>query len=296
MIRSMTGFGRADFDVEGLAFSVEIRTVNHRHLDVATRLPRALSPLEPEVKQALRERFDRGKADVTEALAAGESPRADLEIDRDEAGQYLAFARELQQNHDLGGELDVAGLLALPGVTRLVEHALPEEPLAEALRGALEAALTAVDTMRRKEGEAIDAELRTRLGRVDQIVAEFESRAAEVVEAARARLRKRAEQIRDETGLLDEARLHQEIVIAADRLDVREELVRLRSHVAQFRGVLDGAGPGEPAGRRMEFLLQELVREANTVGSKATDAPIAHRVVDLKTELERIREQVLNVE
>jgi len=126
--------------------------------------------------------------------------------------------------------------------------------------------------------------------------ARFEARAEEVVEVARQRLRKRAEQIQRDVGILDEARLHQEIVIAADRLDITEELVRLRSHVEQFRETLASAGPGAPVGRRLDFLLQELGREANTVGSKASDAPLAQDVVELKTELERIREQVQNIE
>ena len=136
----------------------------------------------------------------------------------------------------------------------------------------------------------------SRLEKIGQLADAFELRAGLVLEAARERLRKRTEQLRSETGLLDEARLHQEIVIAADRLDITEELVRLRSHVGQFKQILESAGVGTPVGRRLDFLLQEMGREANTVGSKANDAPLAHEVVELKTELERIREQVQNVE
>jgi uncharacterized protein (TIGR00255 family) len=149
--------------------------------------------------------------------------------------------------------------------------------------------------MRAREGEALDRDLRARfaeIGRLAEIVA---SRSEEVVAAGRLRLRRRADQLREETGLLDEARLHQEVVLAADRMDVTEEVVRLRSHVSQGLAVLDGAAD-EPVGRGLDFLLQEMGREANTIGSKANDAPLAHVVVDLKTELERIREQVQNVE
>jgi len=148
--------------------------------------------------------------------------------------------------------------------------------------------------MRRSEGAALATELESRLVTVEGLVATLQGRSSEVVEAAKERLRKRTEQIRQETGMLDEARLHQEIVIAADRLDITEELVRLRSHVDQFRSIIDAEG--QPVGRRLDFLLQEMGREANTVGSKANDAPLAHTVVELKTELERIREQVQNVE
>jgi uncharacterized protein (TIGR00255 family) len=147
--------------------------------------------------------------------------------------------------------------------------------------------------MRAAEGEALDRELRGRLARIDALTSDVESRSADVQRSVRERLRKRADQLRDETGLLDEARLHQEIVLAADRLDVTEETVRMRSHTAQFRAILESSGA---VGRRLDFLLQEMGREANTIGSKGGDAPIAHQVVELKTELERIREQVQNVE
>ncbi|MBY0401858.1 DUF1732 domain-containing protein, partial [Myxococcota bacterium] len=158
----------------------------------------------------------------------------------------------------------------------------------EAVRGML--------AMRAAEGEALRVELEGRLATVLRLSEAFEARSGEVVQAARARLQKRAEQIRRDVGLSDDARLHQEIVIAADRLDITEELVRLRSHVGQFEETMRSAGLENPVGRRLDFLLQELGREANTVGSKASDAALAQDVVALKTELERIREQVQNIE
>jgi uncharacterized protein (TIGR00255 family) len=150
--------------------------------------------------------------------------------------------------------------------------------------------------MRATEGAAMARDLGARLDRVAALAGEVEQRSGLVQEAVRERLRKRARQLQVETGLLDEARLHQEIAIAAERMDVTEEIVRLRSHVDQFRELLEAGGPGRPVGRQLEFLLQELSREANTIGSKGSDAPIAHWVVELKTELERVREQVQNVE
>jgi uncharacterized protein (TIGR00255 family) len=150
--------------------------------------------------------------------------------------------------------------------------------------------------MRAAAGAALERELVARLARIEALTDELGGRSESVAAATRERLRKRAEQLSRETGLVDEARLAQEIVLAADRLDVTEELVRLRSHVEQFRRILAESGPGQPAGRRLDFLLQELGREANTVGSKGGDAPVAHLVVELKTELERVREQVQNVE
>lgn len=296
MIRSMTGYGSAAFEVEGAGFEVEVRSVNHRHLDVKARLPRGLASFETELRAQVAERLARGKVDLTVRATPGAALADAVELDLEVAARYLEAARRLREEHGVGGELDVQALLSLPGVARVVERELGEESARAALRAALAAALDGLVAMRDAEGAALDRDLRARLERLEALTREIESRAGEVQRAVRDRLRKRAEQLRDETGLLDEARLHQELVFAADRLDVTEECVRLRSHVAQFRSVLDAAGPREPAGRRLDFLLQEMGREANTIGSKSADAPVAHRVVELKTELERIREQVQNVE
>jgi len=293
----MTGFGRAAFELDGVAFAVEIRTVNHRHLDLSVRLPRSLAALEAPVRAGLRGKFARGKVEVSIASATGSaSSPAALEVDTDLARRYLEFAQSLREEAGAGGDLDVATLISLPGVARVLEHAFSAEDLETALIEAVESGVDAALEMRAAEGEALERELRARLGTVAQIVAALEEGAPEILEAVLDRLRKRADQIRQETGLGEESRLHQEIVIAADRLDVTEELVRMRSHLEQFGGVLDAAGPGQPVGRRLDFLLQEMLREANTLGSKANDAAVAHRVIDLKTELERIREQVQNVE
>ncbi len=289
----MTGFGRRDLEVEAVPLSVEIRSVNHRHLDVSVRLPRLLSALETPLRKRLQGRFGRGKVDVTVAFAPGSGPQASLEFDRTLVAQYQQFARELAGDEAV--ELPFDRLISLPGVARLVEQELSVERAGPLLEAALDAAADELVAMRTREGEALERDLHERLGGVVELVESLGERSEGVVAAARERLRKRTEQLREETGLLDEARLHQEVVIAADRLDISEELVRLRSHVEQFREVLAEAG-GEPCGRRLDFLLQEMMREANTVGSKASDAQLAHRVVDLKTGLERIREQVQNVE
>jgi uncharacterized protein (TIGR00255 family) len=296
MIRSMTGFGRASFEFAGISFAVEIRTVNHRHLDAKVRLPRQLSEHEAAVTARIQDRLERGRVDVSISLAGGASAAGELVVDDDVAAHYVRAARELARTHDLAGELAVSTILTLPGVTSFADRSFEREAFGAALAGAVDSALEEVIQMRGAEGAALETEFRSRLAHVGELTSSFEARAGLVVEAARERLRKRAEQLRAETGLLDDARLHQEIVIAADRLDITEELVRLRSHVVQFQAILASAGPGTPVGRRLDFLLQEMGREANTVGSKANDASLAHDVVELKTELERIREQVQNVE
>jgi uncharacterized protein (TIGR00255 family) len=295
MIASMTGFGRAEFELAGAAFQVEVRSVNHRHLDLQVRLPRTMQRFEPELRRLLTARFARGKVEATVSGRAG-APLETLRIDSETAARYLQAARELAKRHGVFGEFDAPSLLALPGVARLAEPELPEAELAAALAAAAGRAADALVAMRREEGAALARELEARLTRIAALVEEVAGRSETVQAAARERLRKRTEQLAAEFGSRDEARLAQELVWAADRLDVTEELVRLRSHLAQFRGALEGGAEEGGVGRRLEFLLQELLRETNTVGSKAADAPVAHLVVDLKTELERTREQVLNVE
>jgi uncharacterized protein (TIGR00255 family) len=291
----MTGFGRAQLEAEGATFAVELRSVNHRHLDVSLRLPRPLAGLEVELRRLLGRSFTRGKVDLI-VSAPPSGARPDLELDRVLADRYVAFARALAAEHGLDAELRAGEVLALPGVARVLEHALDEAALRPALVAAVERAAQEADAMRLAEGGALDRDLRARLVTVAGLAAEVAARSGEVATAARERLRKRAEQLRAETGLADEARLAQEVVNAADRMDVTEEVVRLTSHVAQFEAALGAAAPDAGVGRRLEFLLQEMSREVNTIGAKSGDAPLAHRVVDLKTELERIREQVLNVE
>lgn len=296
MIRSMTGFGRSSFEIEDVPFEVEVRTVNHRHLDVRMRLPRSLADREGELKARVREKLTRGKVDASVAVAAGAVTPPSLDLDHAAVSQLVAAAKALAEEHGLEGGLRVAELLALPGVARFSEKELDPEDLAGAAGPAFDRALDAVAAMRLREGESLDREIRARLGTVGDLVEAVDARSVGVVEAVRDKLHRRMEKLQVETGLLDEARLHQEIVIAADRLDITEELVRMRSHIDQFGGVLDEADTGVAVGRQLDFLLQEMGRETNTIGSKANDADIAHQVVELKTELERIREQVQNVE
>jgi uncharacterized protein (TIGR00255 family) len=296
VIFSMTGFGRDRFEVEGAAFDVEVRSVNHRYLDVRVRLPRPLAAFEAELRTRVQSRFDRGKVDLSVQMPSAGGAAQDVEVDLEAVARYLEAAATLRERHGLSGDLDVDDVLGLPGVARFVEHELPREALREALFRHADVALEQAAGMRRSEGEALEREIRGRLDRIAELAEELAGRAADVQEHVRERLGKRAEALAQETGVRDEGRLLQEIVLAADRMDITEEIVRLRSHVDQFRASLDAAGPGKPVGRRLDFLLQELGREANTVGSKGSDAPIAHRVVELKTELERVREQVQNVE
>jgi uncharacterized protein (TIGR00255 family) len=270
--------------------------VNHRHLDVRVRVPRILSICEADLRARTQQRIGRGKVDLNIVTSDDSSVSARVDIDRGVAAEYGRVARELGSIDGVESSLTIDTLIGLPGVARLVEPEFPADELLDALLGGVDRALDALVAMRASEGNAIERDLMSRLDRVESLADSIDLRSGLVCDAVRDRLRKRTEQLRLETGLLDEARLHQEIVIAADRLDVTEEIVRLRSHIEQFREIVQAAGVDVPVGRRLEFLLQEFGREANTIGSKGSDAPIAHDVVELKAELERIREQVQNIE
>ncbi len=295
MIRSMTGFGRSHFEAEGQHFEIEARSVNHRHLDFRIRLPQVLQALEPAARAFSQERLVRGKVDLNVALTEAAGSTVRLEVDADLAAQYVKAARELAASHEMSAELDMGRLLSMPGVIRQVDEKLSGDGAQEALCAGIDEALRALQSMQEEEGEKLNAEFTLALDHVVELVDWLETRSGEVLESSREKLKQRMDQFQSETGSLDSARLHQEVVILTDRLDIREELVRLRSHVDQFRNVVGTCEVGQVVGRRLDFLLQEMGREANTVGSKANDAPIAHQVVELKTQLEKLREQVQNI-
>jgi len=234
--------------------------------------------------------------DVSVSTPAGAAALQQVEIDVAAAREYTRIAGELEQLEGVAGPLSVDALLALPGVAVFAERDLPGDELETAFLAALGSAADALDSMRVTEGAALERDLIARGETIAGLLDAVEARSATVADAARTRLRKRAEQLKQETGILDDARLHQEIVLAADRMDITEEIVRLRSHIEQLKEIVAGADGRTPVGRRLDFLLQEFGREANTIGSKSSDSPVAHQVVALKTEIERIREQVQNVE
>ena len=295
MIRSMTGFGRSSFEVEDRQFEIEARSVNHRHLDFRVRLPHVLQELESVARTFSQTMLVRGKVDLNISLIGSGGSSTQLEVDADLAKQYIQAARKLSESNDMSSELDIGRLLLMPGVTRQVDDELGIEGAEGAMCAGISHALRALQSMQEDEGRKLNEEFLLALDHLIELVDWLEGRSGEVFESSREKLQQRMEQIHAETGLLDSARLHQEVVILSDRLDITEELVRLRSHVDQFRKVIETCDSNEAVGRRLDFLLQEMGREANTVGSKANDAPIAHQVVELKTQLEKLREQVQNI-
>ncbi len=292
MIRSMTGFGRGEATFsEGGGVVAELRAVNSRHLEVRMRLPRELATLETELRTLVGGFFARGQLDLLVRLTGEAASGPEIQIDLELARRYARAARELAEP-GAGHALSPVELLGLPGVAQAREPSLVPERMLPVLREAIERACQAAAAMRAREGEALGSEIEARLERALEALEAIAARAEPASRGLRERLERRLEKLAPELEL-DPGRLEQEVALYADRMDVTEEIVRFRSHVGQLRETLHAPGS---VGRKLEFLLQECVREANTIGSKAQDAPIAHRVVDLKTELEKLREQVQNVE
>jgi uncharacterized protein (TIGR00255 family) len=290
--QSMTGFGRGEATGGDRTFTVEVQSVNHRFLEVRCRVPKRFSGLELRVQQAIQQRFSRGHFEVSVQEKDLDGRRRTLKVDLPLALQYAEALRALKQALHLSGEVT---LDMLAGQRDLVAVEESEESLEDtwaSLEPALAAALEAVEAMRLREGAALAASLEKYLNEIETALQAIAHRAPEVVRAQQDRLRQRITELLDGRAP-DPTRLEQEVALLAERGDVAEECDRLHSHLAQFRTALIQAGP---QGRRLDFLLQEMHREANTTGSKAADAPMAHAVVSLKTAIERVREQVQNLE
>ena len=291
MIRSMTGFGAGHGASGGEELDVEVRSVNHKFCEVKVRAPRELAALELDAAKAVKERLARGGVEVSlrrPGPAGGLAPRIDVALAESYARAFADIAARL----GLSGGPTLSDVIGADGVVRLEERAVDVEAAREALRGGLGAALDALVAMRAREGEALGRDLAGRLAHVEALVARVADLVPTAVTAHEARLQERVQELARGVAL-DPARLAQEIAILADRTDVTEEITRLRSHVGQVRALLSS---GEPAGRKLDFLVQEMHREVNTIGSKSQSAEIAAAVVEMKAEVERMREQVQNVE
>jgi uncharacterized protein (TIGR00255 family) len=289
----MTGFGagRGEVGNSGDAVVVELRSVNHKFLEAKIRLPRELASLEPALLKVLKARLSRGAVDMVVRRVAQAGGALEPKVDEGLAKAYaLAFAR-LAEVTGARGDVPLAALVSVPGLVKMEEPSLDLLLWGQATEAALGLAIDGLERMRATEGSAIIDDLRRRVDQIEAWAQAIEQRSPLTVEAFRARLTERLAQA--VPGGVDPQRLAQEVALMAERLDVAEELTRFSSHIAQMRMMF--ASP-EPSGRKLEFLLQELNREVNTTGSKSQDAGIAALVIQLKAELERIREQVANLE
>jgi uncharacterized protein (TIGR00255 family) len=286
----MTGFGSADGAVGDAHVTVEIRSVNHRFFNPSVRLPSELARWEGEVRDALRRAVARGHVTLTARVDRHALENA--RIDEERFGAYVDQIRALQKRHGLGDAVDVGALLRLPDIVATPTE--ESDATAPELVGIVDQAVAALDRMRSAEGGRLARYLEERLTSIERAVERISSRAPDRLVEQRDRLRAAVRELADGVGV-DEQRLAQEIAILADRLDVSEEISRFHSHFAAFRATL-ASPPADGVGKRLGFLLQELLREANTTGSKANDAAILQDVILIKEELERIREQVENLE
>ena len=293
MIRSMTGFGEARRDTPAGTLLVEVRTVNHRHFNANLRLPQALARWEGEIREWLRAHVSRGHVNASVRLETPAGAARGLKLDDERVQTYIALLNQLRERFGVSGTPDLHTLARFPDVF-VRDEGEDFEVEAGDLRAAVEEAAAANVRMREGEGRRLHDDLEGRVAAMEENLDQIAALAPERLAAERDRLRNA---IRELAGgvAIDEQRLAQELVYTAERLDINEELVRFRAHNAAFRELLD-AGSAEPVGKRLGFLVQEMHREANTIGSKANHAGIAHRVVAIKEEVERLREQVENVE
>ena len=293
-MKSMTGFGRGEARGDGVTWRVECASVNRKQLEVSVSVARELGNVEPQVRERVSKMASRGRVNVSirSENEAGSGAASPVQVNAEVMAQYVTQLRAAAESLGVSPDLRLGELVRLPGVLAAEESAKDVEALWPVIQEALDAALANLVEMRTVEGTHLREDMEARLKRIEEILAEVEEKSAQVPELHRKALLQRLE----EAGLplaLDDERILREIALFADRSDISEELSRAASHVKKFRDTMDS---GKPSGRSLDFLLQEFFREFNTMGSKASDAVIAHLVVEAKTELEKIREQVQNVE
>ena len=292
MIKSMTGYGRAVETVNGREFTVELRSVNNRYLDCSVKMPRSVSFAEEAVKQAVKQAVSRGKVDVFISVKSENSEDTKISLNASVLEGYLNAMRQMVTDFGVRDDISVSTVSRLPEVFTVEKPEVDEEQLKSDLMGVVAKALEGYNAMRITEGKALDADLRSRGNTVLELVSQVEAGNGQTVIDYRTRLENKLKEVLANTSI-DESRILTEAAIFADKVAVDEETVRLRSHLEQMNTMLSGGGA---VGRKLDFLLQEMNREANTIGSKCTDVRLARIVVDIKAELEKIREQTQNIE
>jgi len=295
MIRSMTGFGSARTETGRGTVAVEVRSVNGRHLRTNLRLPPGCEGWEARVKEVVSRHLSRGRVSLALEVEEADDGPPPLELDGERVESYLTAFRKLREEYALPGQVDLSLLVRAGGLLRERDRREPEWLEWETVKSVLEGAMAELVEMREREGRELERDLRSRLEAIRKGIAGVRDRAPERLERERERLRGAVAELLEDVGSGDERRLEREIALLADRWDVGEEITRAAAHVDGFEEFLE-RGASEPVGRRLDFLAQELHREINTMGAKANDPGISREVVEMKNELESIREQVENVE
>lgn len=292
MVKSMTGYGRAEETIRGCTITVELRSVNNRYLDCNIRLPRLYLFAEDGIKSRVQNIISRGKVDVFVTLDYAGKEEVKVTVNRPVADGYYGALKQLAQSYQLSEDISVSLLSRFPDVLLAEKAEEDTEQRAQDIYSVLDRALADFDEMRTKEGSRLRDDILSRAAAIEDMVTFVEERSPQTVSEYRAKLEARMREVLQNTQI-DESRLLTEAAIFADKVAVAEETVRLRSHIAQLREMLSKGGA---TGRKLDFLIQEFNREANTIGSKCSDIQIARQVVDIKAEIEKIREQVQNIE
>ena len=292
MIKSMTGYGRAVQTLNGREFTVEVRSVNNRYLDCTVKLPRMVSFAEDAVKQAVKGAISRGKVDVYISIKSEAEVDTQITLNEGVLKGYLAAMHRMAEEFGVRDDISVSTVSRLPEIFTVEKPQVDEDALKADLLQVVDAALEGYNAFRAAEGAALDSDLRSRGNTILELVAQVEEGNGKTVADYRARLYNKLREVLANTAI-DESRILTEAAIFADKVAVDEETVRLRSHLEQMNHMLTAGGA---LGRKLDFLLQEMNREANTIGSKCTDVRLARIVVDIKAELEKIREQTQNIE
>ena len=292
MVKSMTGYGRAVETVNGREFTVELRSVNNRYLDCSVKLPRSLSFAEETVKQAVKNTISRGKVDVFITVHSDGAPDVKVTLNAAMVEGYLAAMKQMVEDYGVVNDISVSSISRMSDVFTVEKPEVDEEQLLADLMGVVHKALENYDAMRTTEGKALENDLRSRGNTILELVTQVEAGNSQTVIDYRTRLYNKLKEVLANTAI-DESRILTEAAIFADKVCVDEETVRLRSHLEQMNTMLTTGGA---IGRKLDFLLQEMNRESNTIGSKCTDVKLARIVVDIKAELEKIREQTQNIE
>ena len=292
MIKSMTGYGSAKGAAEDLEITVEVKSVNNRYLDTSVRMPRSFLFAEDAVKSAVQRHISRGKVDVFVSVDASAADNMTVKINEPLLRGYLEAIRHISDSYDLQNDLTAVSISRFPDILTVEKKDLDADSISAGIAAVAEKALDDFDAMRLREGEKLCSDVLSRLETIEALVSMVEREAPKTVEEYRNRLREKMAELLGTAGI-DENRILSEAAVFADHIAVDEETVRLRSHISQLRTMLSGRSP---IGRKIDFLIQEFNREANTIGSKCQNSDIAHVVVDLKSEIEKIREQIQNIE
>lgn len=291
MIRSMTGYGKQNLSVEGREYQIEIKSVNHRYLDINVKIPKAISYLEETIKKEISNKIKRGKIDVFVSFENNSEEGRKIEINKQLAKLYIEQLKELAQEEKIESNIEVMDIAKIPDVLTIKvdeENSKIKDEIKQVTQGAV----TRILEMKNIEGEKISQDLLQRIRNIQSKIVEISAKSTGLIEEYVVKLEERIKELL-KTEEIDKTRIAQEVVIYADKCSVQEEVTRLKSHIGQFRNLIN---TDQAVGKKLDFLIQEMNRETNTIGSKANNLEITNNVIDIKTELENIREQIQNIE